>query len=47
MSTRGLLTIIAVILLGIFAVVVVDASQESTAEQIADDFSATLQSIEN
>lgn len=38
MNTRGLLVVIAVILLGILGVVMIEAGQDSPAEQMADDF---------
>ena len=39
MSNKGLLVIIAVILLGIFATVLINTVQQSPSEQVADSFS--------
>lgn len=46
MSTKkGLLIIIAVILVGILGVVIVDANQKSPGEQIADDIGKFTEEI--
>ncbi len=45
MSNKGLLTIILVILVGIFAVVAIDATQKSPEEEMVDDFGNLTETI--
>lgn len=47
MSTKGLLILIAVLLVGILGVVVLEATEESPAEQMADDFGSLTEDIGN
>lgn len=45
MNNKGLLTIIAVLLLGIFTVVLIQANEETPAEQISNSVSETFEEV--
>lgn len=45
MSNRGLLTIISVILLGIFTVVVIEANEQTPAERVSESMSNAINDV--
>jgi len=45
MDSKGILIIIAVILLGIFTVLIIQANDESPAEKISDSVSETVEEV--
>ena len=47
MENRGLLAIIAVLLLGIFTVMVIQMNEQTPEEQIADSFSHAVNNVSN
>ena len=47
MENKGLLIIIAVLLLGIFAVMLIEASQKSPEQRVAESLSQTVEEIGN
>lgn len=46
MGNKGLLTVIAVVLIGIFSIMIIQMNEETPAEQISDSISNTFESIE-
>ena len=47
MSNKGLLAIIAVVLIGIFTILLIQANEETPAEQVADSISDVANNIGN
>ena len=47
MSNKGLLTLIAVLLLGILTIMIVQMNDRSPAEQISDSVSESVENISN
>lgn len=47
MSNKGLLTLIAILLVGILAVVIVEATQDSPSEEMAESFGQLTETIGN
>jgi len=47
MNNKGLLTVIAVVLIGILTILAIQASKDSPAEQVADSVSNIAENISN